>query len=100
MCGLDDPVADGLIGVACVAESLVEDEVHTALDEDGVGAAQGKDVDLMLPTLLIPVGCGVTVDVLVEGIAPGVEGRLFDRGAGRGEREVGRAKLRAVRGDL
>ena len=63
--GLDDPVADGFVGVAGVAEGLVEDKVHAALDQDGVGAAQGEDVDLVLPALLVPVRGGVAVDVLV-----------------------------------
>ena len=89
--GLGDPVADGEVGVAGVAEGLVEDEVGAALDEDGVGAGEGEDVDLVLPAGVGPVGRGVAVDVFVEGVADFVEGRLFDRGCRRGKDQVGGA---------
>ena len=62
---LNDPVAYRLIRVAGVTERLIEDNVHAALDQDRVGAAQSEDVDLMLPALLVPVGCGVAINILV-----------------------------------
>ena len=83
MGGLGDPAADGEVGVAGVAEGLVEDEVGAALDEDGVGAGEGEDVDLVLPAGVGPVGRGVAVGVFVEGVANFVEGGLGD-GRGRG----------------
>jgi hypothetical protein len=36
---LNDPVTNRLIGVASVSEGLVENQVHAALDEDGVCTA-------------------------------------------------------------
>ena len=78
MCGLGDPLADGGVGVAGVAEGLVEDEVCAALDEDGVGAGEGEDIDLAAPAGFVPVGRGVSVGVFVEGVAELVEGGLFD----------------------
>src|SRR5579871_485042 len=78
MCGLGDPLANGGVGVACVAEGLVEDEVCAALDEDGVGAGEGEDVDLAAPAGFVPVGRGVSVYVFVEGVAELVEGWFFD----------------------
>jgi hypothetical protein len=62
---LDDPIADGLVGVAGVTEGLVEDKVHTSLDQDGIGTAHCENVDLMLPAILVPVGGGVAINVLV-----------------------------------
>ncbi len=91
MGGLGDPVADGEIGVAGVAEGLVEDEVGAALDEDGVGAGEGEDVDLVLPAGVGPVGRGVAVDVFVEGVADFVECGFGDGGGWRGEDEAGGA---------
>ena len=98
--GLGDPVADGEVGVAGVAEGLVEDEVGAALDEDGVGAGEGEDVDFVLPAGVGPVGRGVAVGVFVEGVADFVEGGFGDGRGGRGEDEVGGAELKAVGGDL
>ncbi len=76
--GLGDPLADGGVAVACVAEGLVEDEVCAALDEDGVGAGEGEDIDLAAPAGFVPVGRGVSVGVFVQGVAQLVEGGLFD----------------------
>ncbi len=86
MGGLGDPVADGEVGVAGVAEGLVEDEVGASLDEDGVGAGEGEDVDFVLPAGVVPVGGGVAVGVFVEGVAGGVERGLGD---GLGRRGLG-----------
>jgi len=83
--GLGDPAADGEVGVAGVAEGFVEDEVGAALDEDGVGAGEGEDVDFVLPAGVGPVGRGVAVDVFVEGIAGFVDRWLGDGGGGRGK---------------
>ena len=89
--GLGDPVADGEVGVAGVAEGLVEDEVGSSLDEDGVGSGEGEDVDFALPAGVGPVGRGVAVDVFVEGVAGLVDRGLGDGSGGRGEDEVGGA---------
>ena len=82
---LRDPATDGEVGVAGVAEGLVEDEVGAALDEDGVGAGEGEGVDFVLPAGVGPVGRGVAVRVFVEGVADLVERGLVDGSGRRGE---------------
>ena len=54
--GLGDPVADGGVGVAEVEEGLVDGEIVAALDEDGVEAGEGEDVDLVLEASEVPIG--------------------------------------------
>src|SRR5438270_3771499 len=98
--GLDDPVPDRLIGVARVADGLIEDEVHAALDQDSVGATQSEDVDLMLPALLVPVRSGVAVHVFVERVTPGIEGWLLDGSAGRRQNQVAWPELKTIRRHL
>ena len=75
---LSDPVANGFVGVAGVAKRLVEDEVRAALDEDGIGAAHGENIDLVLPALIAPVWCGVAVNIFVQCVAPRIERGLFE----------------------
>ena len=100
MGGLGDPIADGGVAVAGVAEGLVEDEVGAALDEDGVGAGESEDVDLVLPAGVVPVGRGVAVGVFVERIAELVERGLLDRLQWCRQDELRGAELQAIRGNL
>ena len=77
-CG--DPLADFDIGVANVAERFIDRKIVASLDEDRVKPGEGQDVDLMLPTIEVPVRCGVSVSVFVERIAKAIEGWSCDGG--------------------
>jgi hypothetical protein len=75
-CG--DPLADFAIRIADVAERFINRKIVASLDEDRVEAGERQNVDLMLPTIEVPVRRGVPIRVFVESIAKAIKSRPRD----------------------